>query len=62
MYIVTWYTRIVYMFTINKELFIYTTLTICKQKHVFVYEDSSNETSEDNDEYELSSEVFKRVY
>jgi hypothetical protein len=40
----------------------YTTLTICKQKHVFVYEDSSNETSEDNDEYELSSEVFKRVY
>jgi hypothetical protein len=62
MYIVTWYTRIVYMFTINKELFMYTTLTICKQKHVFVYEDSSNETSEDNDEYELSSEVFKRVY
>jgi hypothetical protein len=62
MYIVTWYTRIVYMFTIHKELFIYTTLTICKQKHVFLYEDSSNGTSEDNDEYELFAEVFKRVY
>ena len=24
------------MFTIHKELFIYTTLTICKQKHVYM--------------------------
>jgi hypothetical protein len=50
------------MFTVHKELFIYTTLTICKQKHVFLYEDSSNGTSEDNDEYELFAVVFKRVY
>jgi hypothetical protein len=28
---------------------------------VFLYEDSSNKTSEDNDEYELFAEVFKRV-
>jgi hypothetical protein len=55
-------TRIVYMYTIHKELFIYTTLNICKQKHVFLYEDSSNKTSEDNDEYELFAEVFKRIY
>jgi hypothetical protein len=48
------------MYTIHKELFIYTTLNICKQKHVFLYEDSSNKTSEDNDEYELFAEVFKR--
>ena len=32
------------MYTIHKELFIYTTLNICKQKHVFLYEDSSNKT------------------
>ena len=57
-----WYTSIGYMYTIHKELFIYTTLNICKQKHVFLYEDSSNKTSEDNDEYELFAEVFKRVY
>ena len=50
------------MYTIHKELFIYTTLNICKQKHEFLYEDSSNNTSEDNDEYELYAEVFKRVY
>ena len=50
------------MYTIYKELFIYTTLNICIQKHVFLYEDSSNKTSEDNDEYELFAEVFKRVY
>jgi len=50
------------MYTIHKELFIYTTLNICKQKHVFLYEDSSNKTSEDNDEYELFTVVFKRVY
>jgi uncharacterized protein YhbP (UPF0306 family) len=30
------------MYTIHKELFIYTTLNVCKQKHVLFYEDSSN--------------------
>ena len=34
--LLTWYNRIVYMYTIHKELFIYTTLNICKQKHVFL--------------------------
>jgi hypothetical protein len=41
------------MYTIHKELFIYTTLNIRKQKHVFLYEDSSNgeilEEDENND-------------
>ena len=50
------------MYAIHKELFIYTTLNICKQKHVFLYEDSNNKTSEYNDEYVLFAVVFKRVY
>jgi hypothetical protein len=32
------------MYTMHKELFIYTTLNICKQKHVFLNEDSINKT------------------
>jgi hypothetical protein len=50
------------MYTIHKELFIYTTLNICKQKHVFLYEDSSNKTSEDNDEYELFIYIFPCLF
>jgi hypothetical protein len=41
------------------------TINIKNRKHVYarvLYEDSSNKTSEDNDEYELFAEVFKRVY
>jgi hypothetical protein len=32
------------MYTIHKELFIYTALNIFKQKHEFLYEDSINKT------------------